>query len=121
MVSTEEYVDWAPIDEQMGLHERIRLLYVACTRARDHLVVSVHRKERAKEPEPKARTNAELLSAGMGDAVEDLPDGVDGEPMSSSRRRGTADASATLRRVGGRANGGACCGHRARRRWPPPP
>ncbi len=45
MVSTEEYVDWAPIDEQMGLHERIRLLYVACTRARDHLVVSVHRKD----------------------------------------------------------------------------
>ena len=55
MVRTEEYVDWAPIDEQMGLHERIRLLYVACTRARDHLVVSVHRKTRANEPEPKRR------------------------------------------------------------------
>jgi len=65
MVRTEEYVDWAPIDEQMGLHERIRLLYVACTRARDHLVVSVHRKTRANEPEPKRRTNAELLVAGM--------------------------------------------------------
>ena len=31
------------IDEQMDEHERIRLLYVACTRARDHLVVSLHR------------------------------------------------------------------------------
>jgi ATP-dependent exoDNAse (exonuclease V) beta subunit len=31
------------IDEQMDQHERTRLLYVACTRARDHLVVSLHR------------------------------------------------------------------------------
>jgi ATP-dependent helicase/nuclease subunit A len=31
------------IDEQMDAHERTRLLYVACTRARDHLVVSLHR------------------------------------------------------------------------------
>jgi ATP-dependent exoDNAse (exonuclease V) beta subunit len=31
------------IDEQMDAHERSRLLYVACTRARDHLVVSIHR------------------------------------------------------------------------------
>lgn len=60
----------------MGLHERIRLLYVACTRARDHLVVSVHRKTRANEPEPKKRTNAELLVAGMGEALEGLEDGV---------------------------------------------
>ena len=30
----------------MGFHEKLRLLYVACTRARDHLVVSVHRKAR---------------------------------------------------------------------------
>ena len=37
-----------PIDEQMDFHEKLRLLYVACTRARDHLVVSVHRP--AKEP-----------------------------------------------------------------------
>ena len=32
-----------PIDEQMGDAERRRLLYVACTRASDHLVVSLHR------------------------------------------------------------------------------
>ena len=43
---TEEFTEWKPIDEQMGFDERIRLLYVACTRARDHLVVSLHRKER---------------------------------------------------------------------------
>ncbi|HEY2213805.1 MAG TPA: 3'-5' exonuclease, partial [Acidimicrobiales bacterium] len=75
-VSTDEYVDWAPIDEQMGLHERIRLLYVACTRARDHLIVSIHRKERASTPEAKSRTNAELLLVGMADQLDQLPDAV---------------------------------------------
>jgi ATP-dependent exoDNAse (exonuclease V) beta subunit len=70
---TDEYTEWVPIDEQMGLHERIRLLYVACTRARDHLVVSVHRKARAKPPAPERRTNAELLIEGMEDRVAHLP------------------------------------------------
>jgi ATP-dependent exoDNAse (exonuclease V) beta subunit len=73
-VTTNEYVEWAPIDEQMGLHERIRLLYVACTRARDHLIMSVHRKVRKDPPKPSARTNAELLLDGMGELVGDLPD-----------------------------------------------
>jgi ATP-dependent exoDNAse (exonuclease V) beta subunit len=54
-----------PIDEQMSHHERLRLLYVACTRARDHLVVSLHRRTRSsKEPPEDARlTSAELLAA----------------------------------------------------------
>jgi len=77
-VTTDEYVTWAPIDEQMGLHERIRLLYVACTRARDHLVVSLHRKERAKAPTRTGRTNAELLLGGMADVVDQLPGAADG-------------------------------------------
>ena len=37
------FVAQQPIDEQMGDAERRRLLYVACTRAVDHLVVSLHR------------------------------------------------------------------------------
>jgi ATP-dependent helicase/nuclease subunit A len=37
------YDDFKPIDEQMSDAERRRLLYVACTRAVDHLVVSLHR------------------------------------------------------------------------------
>ena len=73
-VYTDEFTAFAPIDEQMGLHERIRLLYVACTRARDHLVVSLHRCERSKAPAAAARTNAELLTDGMGDLLEMLPD-----------------------------------------------
>ncbi len=41
--TTPEYEAFAPLDEQLDAHEKIRLLYVACTRARDHLVVSMHR------------------------------------------------------------------------------
>ncbi len=43
-VESENYEAWKPIDEQMDAHERLRLLYVACTRARDHLIVSLHRR-----------------------------------------------------------------------------
>jgi ATP-dependent exoDNAse (exonuclease V) beta subunit len=61
-VQTAEFELYKPIDEQMGFHEKLRLLYVACTRARDHLVVSVHR--RARTPDPSDRRHwmhAELL------------------------------------------------------------
>lgn len=43
--STSAYADTVAVEEQRDRAERIRLLYVATTRARDHLVVSVHRKE----------------------------------------------------------------------------
>ncbi|HXQ62465.1 MAG TPA: UvrD-helicase domain-containing protein [Acidimicrobiales bacterium] len=76
-VTTLEYAEWAPIDEQMSFHERIRLLYVACTRARDHLVVSLHRKARANPPASTKRTNAELLLSGMGELLDTLPDGAE--------------------------------------------
>ena len=44
-VTSEGYDAWRPIDDQMDHHERLRLLYVAATRARDHLVVCLHREE----------------------------------------------------------------------------
>jgi ATP-dependent exoDNAse (exonuclease V) beta subunit len=68
-VVTDEFEAWKPIDEQMGFDERIRLLYVACTRACDHLVVSLHRAERKNPPRPAARSNAELLVEGMGPSL----------------------------------------------------
>ena len=76
-VATNEYMEWAPIDEQMGFHERIRLLYVACTRARDHLVVSLHRKHHPNPPASIRRTNAELLIDGMGGLLDGLPDAAE--------------------------------------------
>jgi ATP-dependent helicase/nuclease subunit A len=70
------YDEYAPIDEQMDDAERVRLLYVACTRARDHLVVSTHRCERATttRASPTARfTSAELLAeVSEGSAAEPL-------------------------------------------------
>ncbi len=119
-VRTDDYVDWAPIDEQMGLHERIRLMYVACTRARDHLIVSLHRKARAKPPSPRSRTNAELLLDGMGDVVDDLPDGGGDPGRASSGRRDVSFAPAALRPMGGGANGCALGGPLVPPRWPPP-
>jgi ATP-dependent exoDNAse (exonuclease V) beta subunit len=80
-VRTTEFVEWMPVDEQMALDERIRLLYVACTRARDHLVVSLHRRRRASEPQLRLHTNGELLLRGMGgpEGASDLPDGAGAE------------------------------------------
>jgi ATP-dependent exoDNAse (exonuclease V) beta subunit len=68
-VTTEEFERYEPIDEQMDFHEKIRLLYVALTRARDHLVVSVHRTGRTLDPVERPRwTHAELIWAAAEDA-----------------------------------------------------
>ncbi|MEL6892510.1 MAG: UvrD-helicase domain-containing protein [Actinomycetota bacterium] len=62
----DEFVD---LDIQMDDAERRRLLYVACTRAVDHLVVSLHRNRddeavrSAVESNPGTATSAELLWA----------------------------------------------------------
>ncbi|BAN02196.1 UvrD-helicase domain-containing protein [Ilumatobacter coccineus] len=43
-VATAEHSTRADIEEEMDDHEKLRLLYVAATRARDHLIVSGHHK-----------------------------------------------------------------------------
>jgi ATP-dependent helicase/nuclease subunit A len=68
-LATPEFEDFKPIDEQMSHHERLRLLYVACTRACDHLVVSVHRKARRRPADAERKlTNAELIAQAGVDA-----------------------------------------------------
>jgi ATP-dependent exoDNAse (exonuclease V) beta subunit len=48
--------------------ERLRLLYVAATRARDHLVLALHRSTPATEPDHTVKvTNAEILAAASAD------------------------------------------------------
>jgi len=62
---------YKPVDEQLSDEERRRLLYVACTRAVDHLVVSLHRAAR----QTNKRTHAELLfecGAATATGVEEL-------------------------------------------------
>ncbi|WP_370614328.1 UvrD-helicase domain-containing protein [Mumia sp. Pv 4-285] len=62
-VQTNDFEQAAPVDEQMDTQERRRLLYVAATRARDHLVVSLHR-----APGGSPDTNARVLAgAAAGD------------------------------------------------------
>jgi ATP-dependent exoDNAse (exonuclease V) beta subunit len=61
-VQTASFELHRPVDEQMGFHEKLRLLYVAATRARDHLVVSLHRRARDLAGVDRSRwTHAELL------------------------------------------------------------
>ena len=64
-MQTEEWASWVPIDEQMGCTSASALLYVASTRACDHLVVSLHRKarrtqrtRRASGPTPSCSSTA---------------------------------------------------------------
>ncbi|WBQ07842.1 UvrD-helicase domain-containing protein [Kribbella sp. CA-293567] len=57
-VQTEDFDLVQPVDEQMDDYERRRLLYVATTRARDHLVVSLHRSGSRRHS-----SNAELFAS----------------------------------------------------------
>ena len=73
-ITTPEYETFKPIDEQMDFHERLRLLYVACTRAKDHLVVSLHRAARRNPPkDPRNQTNAELIASVIDGAPAQQP------------------------------------------------
>ena len=89
-MSTHDFEAMTPIDEQMDHAERLRLLYVATTRARDHLVVSVHRKAGTRT----TQTSAEVLyQAGWNlEDVELLDVGDEPRPM-----RRPSDGEAELR------------------------
>ena len=64
----DEFQAYKPLDEQMGDAERRRLLYVACTRAVDHLVVSLHRKQENVDGEQgtSKATSATVVAVGGG-------------------------------------------------------
>ena len=53
-LASEAYRDFAEAHQTFSHHENIRKLYVACTRAKDHLVVSLHR----NEPDPNDNSAA---------------------------------------------------------------
>ncbi len=69
------YEAFRPVDELMGDAERRRLLYVACTRAQDHLVVSLHRKSMASDN----NTSAALLAEACAGAAHVEYEGGAGE------------------------------------------
>jgi ATP-dependent exoDNAse (exonuclease V) beta subunit len=47
-VASDGFDRRADLEQEMDLDEKLRLLYVACTRARDHLLVAVHHKRDAR-------------------------------------------------------------------------
>lgn len=114
-LQTENFDAVSPIDEQMGLEEKKRLLYVATTRACDHLVVSLHRAEsnagttaailRNVVPEDERLAHrfvpdkAPAVMAGRVDGVSMPPESRDqlrerlGRAMAASRRAASRTAS----------------------------
>jgi len=90
-IQTGDFDTAKPVDEQMDSLERVRLLYVACTRARDHLVVSLHRKIRQTEPDgDSSRTSAELLAGACADAPSAMPLDAVAARTGTSARSGPA-------------------------------
>ena len=59
---TSDYDARAPLEDQLAFDERLRLLYVGATRARDHLVVCAHHKTTGSTSRAKASFGELLLS-----------------------------------------------------------
>ncbi|MCF6508326.1 DNA helicase UvrD [Blastococcus sp. MG754426] len=102
-VTTGDFDAAQPVDEQMDERERRRLLYVAATRARDHLVVSLHRSAVSR-----TETAAKLIADAGGSAsgaeswsVAELGDGssVFAEPVAPRVPEEYGDWLAELTRV----------------------
>ncbi len=88
-VQTSEFEAGEALEAQMDRHERLRLLYVAATRARDHLVISVHRRQaRGAGGGPPPDTAAQIL----WDAGHDGP-GVAVDPAAAAPAGSAAAAS----------------------------
>jgi len=64
-LETFGFDDWAQSEKLFTHDESIRTLYVACTRARDHLVISLHRKEASSNSGPQIHSPAHLIAAAL--------------------------------------------------------
>jgi ATP-dependent helicase/nuclease subunit A len=83
-IETPGFAAQKEIDRQLDEAERVRLLYVAATRARDHLVVSLHHKA------ADTRSYAARLWSHAGDApAEPLAPSL--PPLASTHERGGAE------------------------------
>ena len=77
-VQTPDFDGLVAGDAELDHHERLRLLYVACTRARDHLVVSIHRHEKDAGRSVHLQANGTVLAPAVADADHwELPPAVD--------------------------------------------
>ena len=67
-LETLGFDQWAQAEKLFTHDESIRALYVACTRARDHLVVSLHRKEAPSNSDSQIQTQGHLIAGALTDA-----------------------------------------------------
>ena len=80
-LETAQFDSRRTVEDVMDEHEGIRLLYVALTRARDHLVVSLHHK-----PAKKVSTHAQRIAEHVDGGLLLDPGAVERHPGSSSRK-----------------------------------
>ena len=66
-VATASFQERAELEDEIGRHEKLRLLYVAATRARDHLVVSGHHKAAPSGPDHTFATRLSLFATAHSD------------------------------------------------------
>ena len=100
-IETQDFAEQQPLDEQMSDLERMRLLYVAATRARDHLVVSLHRGQDSAEHRLVVERHASrrcwcrdrcgCRAAGLGQRSRpSCPGPRHGDPAARSSRSGSS-------------------------------
>ncbi len=94
-------------EEEMSALEDLRLYYVAATRARDHLIVSLYHKEKETNPTTAARTytiartnnlpfvDMAALPSGVAPAAPDDVERADADPI-STRAKWLADREALV-------------------------
>ncbi|MDE0318831.1 MAG: UvrD-helicase domain-containing protein [Acidimicrobiaceae bacterium] len=82
---TSTYADVSDAERLADHHERIRLLYVAGTRARDHLVVSLHREMPSRSGERFNWSHAQVIADAMPERDGPERDGSGGWPSLARR------------------------------------
>ena len=89
-VASERFDEWKAFNDTMDEHERLRLLYVAATRTRDHLIVCLHRPGAGR----KNTTSATVLAEHALDsesATPFVPTHTGIEPLKRAMRQPLVD------------------------------
>ena len=92
--STAGYEDLAEHEKRMSEAENVRLMYVATTRARDHLVLSLRRPERGGASSPAGAISSLLESKpGLWEPIDPVDPGVAPPRDTARERQGSVDAT----------------------------
>ena len=105
-IETVQFDSRRTVEDVMDEHEGVRLLYVALTRARDHLIVSMHHK-----PGSRIRSHAQRIASVVDAGLLLDPHHVERSPGKPSHRGEHGDDTprpiATVAAVGGAVGAGA--------------